>query len=201
MCLGGTHRASRLVSLLGVKAALQELASYPGGVASGSVTEFSGKKITFPSAETVFGTLLLPADDLIAGYQFRMVGEFVMGTAPPPLTINFRIGRGAVSDPLLGTSGRFTPARKSYTGKWWAEGFVYFTSTGPSGRCQAGGLFSDDIETAGTVAGEMSRAHPMGSRDSAADTTSGLVLSVAIATSAAAGCSVSALAGSAESLG
>src|SRR5437764_626111 len=100
-CLGGTHGvlAGWCHSWL-PKAALQQLASYPGGVASGSVTEFSGKKITFPSAETVFGTLSLPADDLIAGYQFRMVGEFVMGTAPPPLTINFRIGRGAVSDPI-----------------------------------------------------------------------------------------------------
>lgn len=165
-------------------------------------SEFSGKKITFPSAETIFGTLTLPANTPTpVGYQFRMVGEFVMGTAPPPLTINFRLGRGAVSDPIIGSSGRFAPSRTSYTGKWWAEGSFYFTSTGPSGTCQAGGFFSDDIEGPDTAVGEMSTAHPMGSRNSAANTTSALVVSVAIATSAGAGCSVSALAGSAELLG
>lgn len=171
-------------------------------MASGSAAEFSGRTIGFPSAETIFGTLTFPANTPTpVGYQFRMVGEFVMGTAPPPLTINFRLGKGTVSDPIIGSSGRFAPSRKSYTGKWWAEGFFYFTSTGPSGTCQAGGFFSDDIESPDTAAGEMSSAHPMGSRSSSANTTSALVLSVAIATSAAAGCSVSALAGSAELLG
>jgi hypothetical protein len=172
-------------------------------VASGSAAEFSGKTITFPSAETIFGTLTLPATTPTpVGYQFRMAGEFVMGTAPPALTINFRLGRGTVSDPIIGSSGRFAPSRKSYTGKWWAEGFFYFTSTGPSGTCQAGGFFSDDIESPDTAVGEMTNPpHPMGSRNSTANTTSTLVLSVAIATSAAAGCSVSALAGSAELLG
>jgi hypothetical protein len=63
------------------------------------------------------------------------------------------------------------------------------------------GPLTADIETPGTSVGEMSTMRPMGSRDSSTDTTSALVLSVAIATSAAAGCSVSALAGSAELLG
>ena len=110
-------------------------------MASGSAAEFSGRTIGFPSAETIFGTLTFPANTPTpVGYQFRMVGEFVMGTAPPPVTINFRLGRGTVSDPIIGSSGRFAPSRKSYTGKWWAEGFFYFTSTGPSGTCQAGGI-------------------------------------------------------------
>jgi hypothetical protein len=170
-------------------------------VASGSVAEFSGKKIGFPSSESIFGTLRFAANNVtLAGYQFRIVGEFVMGTAPPPLTINFRLGQGTVSDPIIGSSGRFGAARRGYTGKWWAGGFLYFTSTGPSGTCQAGGFFSDDIESPDTAAGEMSIVRPMGSRGSSANTTSALVLSVAIATSAAAGCSVSALAGSAELL-
>jgi hypothetical protein len=170
-------------------------------MASGSVAGFSGRKIGFPSSETIFGTLSLAANVTQVGYQFRMVGEFVMGTAPPPLTINFRLGPGTVSDPIIGSSGRFPASRRGYTGKWWAEGFLYFTSTGPSGTCQAAGFFCDDIETPDTAVGEMSAMRPMGSRETSTDTTSALVLSVAIATSAAAGCSVSALAGSAELLG
>lgn len=149
--------------LAGQRLTSQLLSTTVSTLATGSVSN--------STAETVIGTLTIPAGNpsVGTGYRFTVFGS-VDDAGTPALSVSVRLG--GVAGTLIWNSGSLTCA-SGITGQWWfLDCVTYFTATGSGGTLQFGGTLAESYTTTSGA------SHVSGLTGVTVNTTAAMTLSI-----------------------